>query len=69
LGPAHDVGRALCYWILKGNGQVLARTTVNTITAEDVKLNVQHAAIIAANDKRSRVVLVTADSLQVSGEG
>jgi hypothetical protein len=53
----------------KENGQVVAGTTVNTITAEYIKVNVQHAAIIAANDKRSRVVLVTADSLQVSGEG
>jgi hypothetical protein len=69
LGPAHDVGRALCYWILKGNSQVVAKTTVITITAENIKLIVQHAASIAANDKRSRVVLVTVDSLQVSGEG
>jgi hypothetical protein len=51
LGPAHDVGQALCYWILKGNGQVVARTTVKTITAEDIKLNVKLAADIAAMDK------------------
>jgi hypothetical protein len=51
LGPAHDVGQALCYWILKGNGQVVARTTVKTITAEDILLNVQLAANIAAMDK------------------
>ncbi len=51
MGPAHDVGQALCYWILKGNGQVVARTTVKTITAEDILLNVQLAANIAAMDK------------------
>ena len=31
LGPAHDVGQALCYWILKDNGQIVARMTVKPI--------------------------------------
>jgi hypothetical protein len=51
LGPAHDVGQALCYWILKPNGQVVARTTVKAITAQDIALNVRLAADIAAMDK------------------
>ena len=35
LGVAHRVGSALCYWILKENGEVLARTTVQHLTKED----------------------------------
>ena len=32
LGVAHRVGSDMCYWILKSNGFVLARTTVQHIT-------------------------------------
>ena len=35
LGVAHRVGSALCYWILKENGSVLARSTVQHVTRED----------------------------------
>ena len=28
LGPVHDVGQAVCYWIIKENGQVIARSSV-----------------------------------------
>jgi hypothetical protein len=41
-------GPALCFWIRKGNGQVVSRTTKRTITAEDIRLNVHLAASIAA---------------------
>jgi hypothetical protein len=37
LDPAHDIGQALCYWILKSNGLVVAKTTVKAIaTAFDI---------------------------------
>ncbi|MGH7974081.1 MAG: hypothetical protein ACREBR_01045, partial [bacterium] len=32
LGVAHDVGQAMCYWILKDNGRIVARTTVRALT-------------------------------------
>ena len=37
LGPAHNVGQALCYYVLKENGQVIARTTVRELTEIELK--------------------------------
>ncbi|MGH3054508.1 MAG: reverse transcriptase domain-containing protein, partial [Gaiellaceae bacterium] len=37
LGIAHDVGQAMCYWILKSNGQVVARTTVRPLSDDETK--------------------------------
>ena len=34
----HRVGAALCYWILTKTGKVIARTTVQHMTQEDVAL-------------------------------
>ena len=36
LGQAHDVGQALCYYILKENGQVIARSSVRKLTTEEI---------------------------------
>jgi hypothetical protein len=36
LGIAHRVGSDLCYWLLLANGKVLARTTVQHVTREDM---------------------------------
>jgi hypothetical protein len=36
LGPAHQIGQALCYFILKENGQVIARTTVRSLTDTEI---------------------------------
>ena len=36
LGISHRVGSALCYWILKENGQVISRTTVQPIQYDDM---------------------------------
>ena len=35
LGPAHNVGQALCYKILKPNGQMVIRSTVRTMDPTD----------------------------------
>jgi hypothetical protein len=35
LGVAHEVGQAMCYWILIENGEFLARSTVIPIPPED----------------------------------
>jgi hypothetical protein len=51
LGPAHDVGQALCYWVLKPNGELVARTTVKPITDLDIEMDVKLAVDIAAMDK------------------
>jgi hypothetical protein len=52
LGPSHDVGQALCYWIMKPNGEVISRSTVKAITKSDITLDVRLAADIAAMDKQ-----------------
>ena len=44
LGVAHNVGTALTYWVLKENGQVIARSTVQPLTAEEVKDEVEQQA-------------------------
>ena len=36
LGPAHNIGQALCYYILKENGQVIARTSVRGLTQAEM---------------------------------
>ena len=36
LGVSHRIGSALCYWVLTMKGQVLARTTVQHMTEDDV---------------------------------
>ena len=33
---AHRVGQALCYWILTETGQVIARTTVQPLSADEL---------------------------------
>ncbi len=37
LGVAHDIGQAMTYWILKENGEVVARSTVRPITPEELR--------------------------------
>ncbi|MGH3054118.1 MAG: hypothetical protein ACRDL7_03970, partial [Gaiellaceae bacterium] len=36
LGVAHDVGQALCYWILRDTGRVVVRSTVRSLTSEEL---------------------------------
>ena len=36
LGVSHRVGLALCYHILKSNGQIESRTTVQHVTQDDL---------------------------------
>mmetsp|Transcript_2147 Transcript_2147/g.3294 ORF Transcript_2147/g.3294 Transcript_2147/m.3294 type:complete len:1178 (+) Transcript_2147:1032-4565(+) len=36
LGPAEHVGQALCYYILKDNGQVIARSSVRPLTPDEL---------------------------------
>ena len=38
LGVAHRIRSNLCYWVLKANGQILARSTVQHVTKEDLQL-------------------------------
>jgi hypothetical protein len=37
LGVAHRVGQALCYWILTDNGKVIARTTVQKPSPDELR--------------------------------
>jgi hypothetical protein len=36
LGVAHRIGQALCYWILTESGTVIARTTVQKLTSDEL---------------------------------
>jgi hypothetical protein len=38
LGVAHRIGQALCFWILTNTGQVVARTTVQKLSNEELLL-------------------------------
>ena len=43
LGVSHRIGSALCYFILKSNGQVVSRTTVQPMKDEELSKNaIQH---------------------------
>lgn len=37
LGKAHGVGQALCYYLLKDNGQIIARSSIRTLTDEEMR--------------------------------
>ena len=49
LGVAHRVGSDLCYWLLLSTGNVVARTTVQHVTREDI-LNAEVKAMITEFD-------------------
>jgi hypothetical protein len=36
IGVSHRVGSALCYWVVNSNGKLLARTTVQHVTADEM---------------------------------
>jgi hypothetical protein len=36
LGVAHRVGQALCFWVLTNTGQVVARTTIQKLSNEEL---------------------------------
>jgi hypothetical protein len=38
LGVAHDMSSALTYWVLKSNGQIIARSTVRPLLPEEWKI-------------------------------
>ncbi|MGH3053585.1 MAG: hypothetical protein ACRDL7_01240, partial [Gaiellaceae bacterium] len=38
LGPAHNIGQALCYYVLKPNGQVICRSTVCAADIQDTTI-------------------------------
>jgi len=38
LGVAHRVGSNMCYWVLTDTGQVLARTTVQRVTKDNLQV-------------------------------
>ena len=41
LGVAHSVGNAMIYWILKGNGMIVPRSTVRPLTEDEKKNQVE----------------------------
>ena len=40
LGVAHRVGQAMCYWVLMDNGTVVARSTVQPVTDDELRTDV-----------------------------
>ena len=37
LGVSHHIGSTLCYWVIDGKGTIYSRTTVQHVTAQDMK--------------------------------
>lgn len=37
LGVSHNVGSALCYWVITDKGTILSRTTVQHLTSDEIK--------------------------------
>jgi hypothetical protein len=50
LGVSHRIGSGLCYWLLKENGQVLSKTTVQHITRLDLEVDDVKAKIKTYDD-------------------
>jgi hypothetical protein len=46
LGVAHCVGQALCYWLLTSAGQVIARTSAQQLTNDDLLSEVVQQEIL-----------------------
>lgn len=51
LGIAHDVGSALTYWILKSNGQIIARSTVRPLLPDEERDEMEKQAKIAFTNR------------------
>ncbi|MGH7974084.1 MAG: hypothetical protein ACREBR_01060, partial [bacterium] len=64
LGPAHNIGQAMCYYVLKPNGQVISRSTVSAVDmtdednrtkvkelTKDINISVgEHVPVVVKND-------------------
>jgi hypothetical protein len=55
IGVSHRVGSALCYWILSASGRVLARTTVQHVTLDDVARDEVKAKMKEYNDELNNI--------------
>lgn len=44
LGVAHDIGQSMCYFILKSNGHVIARSTVRPLLDEEWRSEIEKEA-------------------------
>ena len=67
IGVSHRVGSALCYWILPASGRVLARTTVQHVTIEEMATDDTKQKMEEFNHTLSRVV--GDDSCVFDGDG
>jgi len=66
IGVAHNVGQALCYWILPKSGRPIARTTVRPITDAELQTNEvkqELASFDASINRRLGDHLLTENSL------
>ena len=53
---SHRVGSALCYWILTSTGKVIARTTVQHLTRNEVaKADIQNVIRKYHNDMTTAI--------------
>jgi hypothetical protein len=39
IGVAHNVGQAMCFWVLPQSGMPIARTTVRAITEAELQMD------------------------------
>jgi len=54
IGVAHNIGQALCFWILPKSGTPIARTTGRAITAAEMQTDVVKEELIAYNNMITR---------------
>jgi len=54
IGVAHNIGQALCFWILPKSGAPIARTTVKAITAAEMQTDVVKEELIAYDNMINR---------------
>lgn len=68
LGVSHRVGSALCYWVLTSTGRVVARTTVQHITEEDMSRDDVKVKMDAFRDSISRFLSDTLNTSDLDGQ-
>jgi len=69
LGVAHRIGSDMCYWVLNDSGKVLARTTVQRMTKDDLQAPTTHDRMNDFTQKIAQKLNDLNHVIPVSAEG
>jgi len=69
LGVAHRVGSDMCYWVLTDNGKVIARTTVQRVTKDDLQISTVTERMTHFNKKIKEKMNERGHIIQAPAEG